>query len=76
MNTKFTILVAAGLLFAGVSQAQGTVASEFNNKPRHAVAARPVVKKEFKKAPHHKMNRHHKVKHHHRKMRHGKPGRH
>ena len=72
MNTKFTILVAAGLLFAGVSQAEGT--HEFNNKPHHEVVARHEVRKEFKKAPHHKM--HHKVKRHHRKMRHGKPGRH
>ncbi|MBN9386126.1 MAG: hypothetical protein J0H74_35540 [Chitinophagaceae bacterium] len=40
MNTKFTILVAAGLLIAGVSQAQGTIASnvDFNN-PRHAMAS-------------------------------------
>lgn len=74
MNTKFTILVAAGLLFAGVSQAQGTTASEFNHKPRHEVVARHEVKKEFKKAPHHKM--HHKVKRHHKKMHNRKPGRH
>ena len=73
MNTKFTILIAAGLLFAGVSQAQGTVASEFNNKPRHEVVARHEMKKEFKKAPRHKM--HHKVKHHHRKMHHKSHGR-
>jgi hypothetical protein len=73
MNTKFTILIAAGLLFAGVSQAQGTVASEFNNKPRHEVVGRHEMKKEFKKAPRHKM--HHKVKHHHRKMHHRSHGR-
>jgi len=72
MNTKFTILIAAGLLFAGVSQAQGTVVSEFNNKPRHEVVARHEMKKEFRKAPHHKM--HHKVKHHHRKMHHKSHG--
>ncbi|HEY4209699.1 MAG TPA: hypothetical protein VGM31_22895 [Puia sp.] len=70
MNTKFTILVAVGLLFAGVSQAQGTVASDFNNKPRHAVVARH----ETQKQPRHKAHRHHK--HHHRKMHHGKTGRH
>jgi hypothetical protein len=69
MNTKFTILVAAGLLFAGVSQAQGTVASDFS-KPHHEV----VVRHEMKKAPHHKM--HHKVKRHHKKMHNRKPGRH
>jgi len=68
MNTKFTILIAAGLLFAGVTQAQGTAASEFS-KPRHEVVARHEVKKS-----HHKMNRHHKVKHHHRKMHHKKFG--
>jgi len=69
MNTKFTILIAAGLLFAGVSQAQGTADAAFNNKPRHEVVARHEVKKNQ-----HKMNRHHKVKHHHRKMHHKKFG--
>jgi len=37
MNTKFTILIAAGLLFAGVSQAQNAVAynkMDIRN-PRH-----------------------------------------
>jgi hypothetical protein len=72
MNTKFTILIAAGLLFAGMTQAQGTVASDFNNKPRHEVVARHEMKKEFRKAPRHKM--HHKVKHHHRKMHHKSHG--
>ena len=67
MNTKFTILIAAGLLFAGVTQAQGTAASEFNNKPHHEMVARHEMKKN-----HHKM--HHKVKHHHRKMHHKKFG--
>ena len=73
MNTKFTILVAAGLLIAGVTQAQGTsVASEIG-KPRHEM----VVRHEIKKQPRHKVHRHHKVKHHHKKMhQHGKPGRH
>jgi len=72
MYTKFTILVAAGLLFAGMTQAQGTVASAFNNKPRHEVVARHEVKQEKR----HKMSRHHKVKHHHKKMHNRKASRH
>jgi hypothetical protein len=72
MNTKFTILIAAGLLFAGVSQAQGTATTDFS-KPHHEMMARH----EMKKGGDHKMNRHHKTKHHHhKKMHHGTPGRH
>ena len=78
MNTKFTILVAAGLLFAGITQAQGTVAADkgdFNN-PRHAVVVRehkakmhqPKHQVRHKKhvKHHHKMHRHHKRNHGHR----------
>jgi hypothetical protein len=71
MNTKYTILIAAGLLFAGVSRAQGTAAPEFN-KHRHEVVARHEMKKEIRKEQRHKI--HHKVKHHHRKMHHKKSG--
>ena len=76
MNTKFTILVAAGLLFAGISQAQGTVAAEkvdFSNPPRHAVVRdhkakmhQPKHQARHKKhmKHHHKMHRHHTMNHH------------
>ena len=67
MNTKFTILVAASLLFAGVSQAQGTATSDFN-KPRHE------IRKEVRQVQHQKKHRHHKMKHHHHKMQHKKFG--
>ena len=76
MNTKFTILVAAGLLFAGITQAQGTVAAEkadFKNPPRHAVVRdnhakmhQPKHQVRHKKhvKHHHKVHRHHKMNHH------------
>jgi hypothetical protein len=75
MNTKFTILVAAGLLFAGVSQAQNAVAmnkADFNH-PRHEIRQeRHEVRKDRKAIKHNrhkKIHHHHKVvKHHHRKF--------
>lgn len=75
MNAKFTILVAAGLLFAGIAQAQGTVAADnadFKNPPHHAVinnhrAPRHQVKHHKKHMKHHhRMHRHHKMNHGHR----------
>jgi len=74
MNTKFTILIAAGLLFAGVSQAQNAVAMnkiDFNN-PRHEIRQdHHEIRKDKReiKHNHHRIHRHHKVvKHHHRKF--------
>ena len=84
MNTRFTILVAAGLLFAGVSQAQNAVAVnrvDFNN-PRHAVMVREHReilndRHEIRKDRHEiredkrqiKHNRH-KIHHHHKVVKH------
>jgi hypothetical protein len=84
MNTRFTILVAAGLLFAGVSQAQNAVAVnrvDFND-PRHAVMVREHReilndRHEIRKDRHEirkdkreiKHNRH-KVHHHHKVVKH------
>lgn len=86
MNTKFTILVAAGLLIAGVSQAQGTVAANdvaFNN-PRHTVVMRNHKERELMNFRHeirkdrkeigrdrHKIQHHRKqMRHHHKVMKH------
>jgi len=83
MNTKFTILVAAGLLIAGVSQAQGTVAvnkMDFSN-PRHAMVRehreilgdRHEIRKDRReiRRDKHQMKHHRKqMRHHHRMMKH------
>ena len=70
MNTRFTILLAAGLLFAGITQAQGTVAADkvdFNN-PHHAVVRDHKAKMH---QPKHQVKHHKKhVKHHHKTHRH------
>jgi len=70
MNTKFTILVAAGLLFAGITQAQGSVAADkadFRNPPRHAVVREHKPRQVKHKVHHHKKHmkhRHHRMTHH------------
>lgn len=83
MNTKFTILVAAGLLIAGISQAQGTAAPhkmDFSN-PRHTIVRehRAMLnhrheirsdRHEIRKDRREIRRDRHQIKHHRKQMRH------